>query len=114
MAMTTVAHLTNLNYVVLDFATQQVRTTPDEVRQAAEGGDLLAHLEEVAEDAGLDASILGSWTPAERSDINNMFASWANVIDLERKYGITGDRADQGWIALAFGINDQIRAVSSR
>lgn len=110
--MTTVAHLTNLNYVVLDFATQRVRATPDEIRQAAEGGDLLGHLEEVAENAGLDASVLGSWTPAERSAINDMFASWANVTDLERKYGTTSDRADQGWLALAFGINDQIRAVS--
>jgi hypothetical protein len=110
--MTTVAHLTNLNYVVLDFATQGVRATPEEIRQAAEGGDLLGRLEGVAENAGLDASVLGSWTPAERAAINDVFASWANVIDLEGKYGTTSDRADQGWIALAFGINDQIRAAS--
>lgn len=111
--MTTVAHLTTLAGVVLEFASQRIRTTPGEILDAANGGGLLEYIEEVAESAGLDASVLGSWSAPERAAINDRFASWANVIDVERKYGTASDRDDQGWIALAFGINDQIRAVWS-
>lgn len=108
--MTTIGTLTNLNYLVLRFASQRIQATPSQIIDKADEGDLIGHLIDVGLHAGEDVSSLESLPAVDRRVLNEQLASWANVIDVERKYGLDSDGGDLGFIALALGINDQVRS----
>lgn len=110
--MPTAAHLITISNVALEFAANSIATSPRDILRKATYAQLLEYLEEVGEASGVDASVVQTITAHDRTDIEARFGSWANTIDVERKYGIRSEDEAKGWIVLALGVNDQLRAVA--
>ncbi|MDO4030880.1 hypothetical protein [Clavibacter michiganensis] len=106
--MATISELLTVQSLTLQLASKNVRATPTEVLRAAEE-DCLRYLKVAAVDAGLDASAL-TFTNETARILNEQLASWANAIDVERKYGLSSADGTVGWLALAWGILDIVRS----
>lgn len=89
-------------------AKDQAPPTPSEVIGWAGEGTLFDKVVERARGVGVDASALTSLvTGADRSAFSEQADGWANVIDPQRKYGLSWE-GNQGWLGLLWWYVDQV------
>lgn len=104
--MATLSDFTKLNTLVLQFAIQRIRQTPNEAIQGADNG-IVEYLEECVSNSGVGEGWLLFTTDA-RETVNEVMSRWANAATAEH-YGTHGDNDSAGWLVLSWGICEMIR-----
>lgn len=105
--MATVSDLLLVNVVALRFAAAKIKATPSEVIGWADDS-IVGKMRRTAENSGIADGLLDSLTGDVQRVVDEQLASWANVIDVGRKYGFDDNDDASGWLALSWGISDQI------
>jgi hypothetical protein len=92
--------------VVLQLAAEdQTPPSPSEVVDWAADGALYDKIIERANASGVDSGIFAELT--DKSGFTEQTASWANVIDVQRKLGLPRD-GNHGWLALLWSYVDLV------
>lgn len=112
MSELTIGKVAHLHHIVMDLALHDPEISPYEVLSACEDETIFDLILARGAASGVDvSSVAAMYSGGEpgRVLLGNL-SSWANVIDVQRKYGMHSDGSN-GWMALSFGFLDQFYAL---